>query len=56
MKQLIIHYDDNQNCKVDLYFNISNQQEMLAIIMRETSPEKLWARGWDKKYIWNEVR
>lgn len=55
MKYVIIHYNDN-NVKQDLFFEAKDMKQALVILMRETAPEKLWARGWDQKYLWNEVR
>ncbi len=57
MEHLVIHYNDG-NKKEDLYFNVKTNKDVLNIIMNETAPEKLWARGWvnNKNYIWNEVR
>lgn len=55
MTQIIIHYNDGEK-KQDLVFNVNNTQEALVVLMEQLSPEKLWERGWDKKYCWNEVR
>lgn len=55
MEKLIIHYNDGEK-KQDLVFRVKTSQEALAVTLRELSPEVLWARGWDKKYCWNEVR
>ena len=49
MERLIIHYNDGIK-KEDLSFDVKTPHEALVIIMTELAPEKLWAKGWDKKY------
>lgn len=55
MTQIIIHYDDG-NHKEDLIFKADSPHEALIITMRELAPEKLQAKGWEKKYCWQEIR
>jgi hypothetical protein len=55
MTHIIIHYNDGEK-KDRLVFKAESPQEALVIAMRELAPEKLWKRGWDKKYCWQEIR
>ena len=55
MEMVIIHYNDGIK-KEDLTFKATSPQEALVVTLRELSPERMWARGWDKKYCWKEIR